>query len=130
QGEVLHAVHDHAAEARLAEARLLHPLGIEVQRVVVERGVPEGLDGLGGHREGPPRDDGADLDGVEALLCGVHRAPPHSGRIVQPRPVQTTSPRWLVKTLSWITNSRPFLMNRSSAVPRMWIVSPGRAGTL
>src|SRR5690606_16576041 len=130
QGEVLHAMHDHAAEAGLAEARLLHPVRIEVQRVVVERGVAEGLNGLGGHGKRPAGDDGADLDRVEALLRGFHGVPPHCGRIVQPRPVQTTSPRWLVKTLSWITKSRPFLMKRSSAVPRMWIVSPGRAGTL
>src|SRR6201991_2459316 len=56
--------------------------------------------------------------------------------MVQPRPEQITSPRWLKKTLSCTTNSRSRLMNLSSARlepdhiagTRRDVVAPGLPG--
>jgi len=50
--------------------------------------------------------------------------------MVQPRPEQITSPRWLKKTLSCTTNNRSRLMNLSSARACSVMMSPGRAGIL
>src|SRR5450631_3557472 len=50
QPEIVHAVHDDAAETGLAEIAL-HVLVVEMQRVVVERGVAEQADGFAADRE-------------------------------------------------------------------------------
>src|SRR5450631_885446 len=50
QPEIVHAVHDDAAEIGLAEIAL-HILVVEMQRVVVERGVAEQADGFAADRE-------------------------------------------------------------------------------
>jgi hypothetical protein len=58
--KLFHAVHDDAAEIGLAEIAL-HIVVIEMQRVIVERGVAEQTDGFARHREFRP------LDGVAGL---------------------------------------------------------------
>src|SRR3954468_9359826 len=124
QPKIVHAVHDNAAELRLAKAAL-HVVVVEVQRVVVERGFAEKPDRLAGHGEARP------FDGLAGLQIFERRhLSPHTGRMVQPRPEQITSPRWLKKTLSCTTNSRSRLMNLSSARASSRMVSFGRAGML
>ena len=50
QPEIVHAVHDDAAEIGLAEIAL-HVVVVEMQRVVVERGIAEQADGFARDRE-------------------------------------------------------------------------------
>src|SRR5450631_3907373 len=57
QPEIVHAVHDDAAEIGLAEIAL-HVVVVQMQRVVVERGVAKQTDGFAADREFRP------LDGV------------------------------------------------------------------
>src|SRR5580658_10804712 len=125
EGEIRHAMHDDAAEIRLAEAAG-HIRIIEMQRIVVERGVAEVADGLARDGKGRAVDDVARRQSVEDP--GHWYA--HIGRMVQPRPEQMTAPCWLKKTLSCTTKSRSFRMNLSSARASRVIVSPGRAGRL
>src|ERR1700722_18592894 len=103
-----------------------------MQRVVVERSIAEQADGFARHRELRPVDG---VSGVEAFECGGHDPLPSPfefqlGRMVQPRPEQITSPRWLKKTLSCTMNSLSRLMNLSSARASSRMRSPGRAGML
>jgi hypothetical protein len=79
-------VHDDAAEIGLASATLAFV--VEMQRVVVERGIAEQPDGFAGNFRISAR------DGSPALRLSnvVVMLPPHIGRIVQPRPEQNTSP--------------------------------------
>src|SRR6202012_1342948 len=100
---------------------------VEMQRVVVERGVTEEADRLARNFEGRSIDR---IAGGKVFKCRGHGALAHCGRMVQPRPEQITSPCWLKKTLSCTTNSRSRLMNLSSARACKVMVSPGRAGML
>src|SRR5690606_11687058 len=129
--DVVHAVHDDAAELGLAEAAL-HVVVVQVQGVVVERGLAEVADGFAGRRERRAVDLLAGLEGFECggghgIFLGYGPCG-HMGRMVQPRPAQMTSSRWLKNTLSCTANRRSFLMNLSSARACRRITSPGRAG--
>src|SRR5215212_9125192 len=126
QPEIVHAVHDDAAKVGLAEIAL-HVFVVEMQRVVVERGVAKQADGFAADREGGPIDRIAGIQGSNVVVMMLS---PQAGRIVQPRPEQITSPFWLKNTLSCTTNSRSRLMNLSSARACRVITSLGRAGML
>src|SRR3954463_12853374 len=68
QPKIVHAVHDDAAEIGLAEIAL-HVVVVEMQRVVVERGIAKQADGFARHREFRPVDR---IAGVEAFKCRRH----------------------------------------------------------
>src|SRR5579883_418488 len=70
QPEIVHAMHDDTAELRLAEAAL-HVVVVEMQRVVIERGIAEQADGFARHCELRPLDAVA---GAQALECRGHDA--------------------------------------------------------
>src|SRR4029078_6748185 len=123
---MVHTVHDDSPEIGLAE-RALHVIVVEMQRVVIERGIAKQPNGFAADRECGALDTVA---GVETFERRGHGALPYTGRIVQPRPEQITSPRWLKKTLSCTTNSRSRLMNLWSARACRVITSLGRAGML
>src|SRR3979490_408050 len=84
QPEIVHAVHDDAAEIGLAEIAL-HIIVVEMQRVVVERGVAEQPDGFAADRECRT------VDGVaqaEAFECRCHDFAPLARFQAKWRPVR------------------------------------------
>src|SRR5450432_1245818 len=68
QPEIVHAVHDDAAETGLAEIAL-HVLVVEMQRVVVERGVAEQADGFAADRKFRTVDR---IAGLQIFKRGAH----------------------------------------------------------
>src|ERR1700686_1439266 len=70
QPEIVHTVHDDAAEMGLAEISL-HEIVVKMQRVVVERGVAEQPDGFAADLEFRSIDSVA---GSQAFECGAHAA--------------------------------------------------------
>src|SRR5258706_11771167 len=127
QPEIVHAVHDNAAEIGLAEIAF-HVIVVEMQWVVVERGVAEQADGFAADREFRALDGVAGGKTFERRCHDFTSLAHHCGRMVQPRPEQITSPCWLKNTLSCTTNSRSRLMNLSSARACSVMTSSGRAG--
>src|SRR5258708_7147825 len=88
------------------------------------------LDGVAGPDRLDPTCLEAAVDCADRVGPVRHHPRNQAGRMVQPRPEQITSPRWLKNTLSCTTNSRSRLMNLSSARAESVMTSPGRAGIL
>src|SRR5487761_2129759 len=106
QPEIVHAMHDDAAETGFAETAL-HVIVVEMQRVVVERGVAEQADRFAADREFWPLDA---VPGLEAFKRRRHDRVPLT-RPDGPAAARTDHRAMLVEEDIVVHHEQPFALD-------------------